>query len=487
MKPDDIQNALNHLDDKIIEETDQIRQNPRGHKNFFQKYQSLVAIFAVVILFGTILGTSLSYFIPNSDYQNITSDGNQSNEGSAIYDKECIPNGSDIESSPQNDSSANNAFVTQYELAQLNFSVQLLQGALKESADENVLISPLSVSQALSMTANGAAGDTLLEMTQVLGDNLDLEDINSFQKNWLTEHISSASENQCSLQLANSIWIRDDDRLTIHDDFLNTNQTYYNAGIYKEPFSKETVKKINNWVKEHTDNKIDKIIEKIDYDNVIYLINALAFDAKWQIIYNEYSIYSDKFYSSDSKKDGTDVEMMRSEEYLYLEDDMATGFIKNYKNNEYRFAAILPNENISLSEYLNTLTGEKLSQLIANIETTTVYTAMPKFEYEYSVKLNSMLQEMGMETAFHSSNANFSNLGYSENGNLYISEVLHKTFISVNESGTEAGAATSVAVSDESAAIVEDPKEVILNRPFLFMILDGDTNLPIFIGTVTHL
>ncbi len=361
--------------------------------------------------------------------------------------------------------------------SQMNFAVQLFQASAKESNYENVLISPISVMQALSMTANGAAGDTLNEMTILLAGESSLEELNEDLKLYIE---TLPNTEKYRLHLANSIWICDD--LTVKDTFLETNKNYYLAEVFTESFSNRTVNKINRWVKKNTDNMIEKIMETCEPNDVMYLINALSFDAEWQNIYHGYSVYDGKFFPLNSKVQT--AEMMHSTERIYLDDGNATGFIKNYKDGAYRFAALLPNEDVSLSDYIQGLTSEGLMQIISQAEEASVSASLPKFSYKYDINMNSILEQLGMKSAFDSSRADFSNLGYSENGPLFISNVKHSTFISVDEKGTKAGAVTQVAVNDGAAMIV---KEVILNRPFLYMILDGNTNLPIFIGTVTKL
>ena len=189
-------------------------------------------------------------------------------------------------------------------------------------------------------------------------------------------------------------------------------------------------------------------------------------------------------------EDGTrqDVDMMHSEEYTYLEDDLATGFIKYYKDRKYAFVAMLPNEGVSVSQYVDSLTGEHLRELLNNPQDLTVFASIPKFETEYDIEMSEVLQEMGMTDAFDWQIADFSKLGtYNVDGmNICINRVLHKTFISVTEQGTRAGAATAVEMVAEGAAEIIEYKEVVLDRPFVYMLIDCETNLPFFIGTMMN-
>jgi len=172
--------------------------------------------------------------------------------------------------------------------------------------------------------------------------------------------------------------------------------------------------------------------------------------------------------------------MMHSSEYNYLESDQATGFLKPYQDG-YSFAAILPDESISIDDYISNLTAENLSDMLKNIQNTEVSAEMPKFKSEYDTSLVDALQNMGMQNAFTES-ADFS--GISSDTGLYINDVLHKTFIQVDERGTKAGAVTAVMMQENGLAVAHEPKFVILDRPFVYMIIDDANQLPVFIGTV---
>ena len=145
---------------------------------------------------------------------------------------------------------------------------------------------------------------------------------------------------------------------------------------------------------------------------------------------------------------------------------------------------MLPKEGVSVSDYTASLDGESLSALLANPQYATVYTSIPKFETEYDVEMSGILGQMGMPKAFDPDNAEFEGLGTSIDGNIYISLVLHKTFISVGEKGTKAGAATVVEMANGTAMEPTDPKEVYLDKPFVYMLVDCENNIPFFIGTM---
>ena len=362
--------------------------------------------------------------------------------------------------------------------SQMRLAVELFQSSVLESRDENVLISPLSIQLALAMTANGANGNTKAEMEALLGGEISLEDLNEYLYSYVN-NLSSAEKYK--LQIANSIWLRDDEgRLQVEKDFLQKNADYYGAQAYKAAFDDQTLKDINNWVKNNTDGLIDSILDQIDDDAVMYLINALVFDAEWQHVYDKSDVYKGKFTNIDGTE--KQVDMMHSEETVYLQDENATGFMKPYSGSKYNFAVLLPNEGIDIYEYIEGLTGEELMETLSTPQLGMVMATLPKFSYEYELTMNDVLKELGMPTAFNETKADFSKLGESSRGNIFIGEVLHKTFISVDELGTKAGAVTKVEMNDESAPMSE--WVVNLNRPFVYMIIDNESNLPVFIGLV---
>ena len=363
--------------------------------------------------------------------------------------------------------------------AAADFGVRLFKTSMEEG--KNTLISPLSVLYALAMTANGADGETLTQMEKVLG--MDVDKLNSYMLAYL-DLLPESKDYKMSL--ANSIWFKDDPNFAVEQSFLQTNADYYGAGAYKAAFDEGTRNDINNWVKEHTDGMIPEIIDEIPDEAIMYLVNALAFDAKWADEYEEHQIREGRFTMEDGTRQ--DVDMMHSEEYTYLEDDLATGFIKYYKDRKYAFVAMLPNEGVTVSQYVDSLTGEHLRDLLNNPQDVTVFASIPKFETEYGIEMSEVLQEMGMTDAFDWRVADFSKLGtYNVDGmNICINRVLHKTFISVTEQGTRAGAATAVEMVAEGAAEIIEYKEVVLDRPFVYMLIDCETNLPFFIGSMMN-
>jgi len=365
--------------------------------------------------------------------------------------------------------------------SQMRLAVELFQSAVTASKDENVLLSPLSVQLALAMTANGAAGQTKEEMETLLGGEITLEDLNEYLYSYVK---SLSSGEKCKLRIANSIWFRDDEkRLQVEKDFLQCNADYYAAQAYKAAFDGKTLKDINAWVNNHTDGMIDSILDRIDPDTVMYLLNALVFDGEWMHVYDKSEVYKGNFTNIAGEEVSVDV--MHSTESVYLQDARATGFMKPYKGGRYSLAALLPNEGVDIYDYISGLTGEGLLDTLCSAQSGMVVAALPKFSYEYGLVMNEALKELGIPSAFDGNTADFSQMAHSSRGNIYIGEVLHKTFICVDELGTKAGAVTKIEMVDECAPMSQ--WMVNLNRPFVYMIVDNETNLPVFIGSVTDI
>ena len=357
-----------------------------------------------------------------------------------------------------------------------DFAVRLFQNT--REGEKNSLISPLSVMLALSMTANGAKGETLAQMEALLGGDIPIDELNEY----LHAYVGSLpSSEKAKLTLANSIWFKDSG-FTVEEDFLQRNADYYGAAAYKSAFDEKTLRDINNWVKENTDGVIDKILDQMDSYAVMYLVNAVLFDAEWQNIYHKHEVRDGTFTTIDGIK--RTVSMMYSDENFYLDDGRATGFLKPYKNG-YSFAALLPNEGIALDDYIASLTGGGFLNTVKNAREVPVEVAIPKFSYDYDIEMIGTLKALGMTVPFDAELADFSGLGRSPDGNIYICRVLHKAYIAVDEKGTKAGAAT--AVETAKAAEMLSEYAVTLDRPFVYAIIDDAAGLPIFIGAVTDI
>lgn len=359
------------------------------------------------------------------------------------------------------------------------FTLDVMNRSVKASSD-NVMVSPLSLMLALSMTANGAGGNTAQEMLSVLGGDMTMEQLNEVLHAYVKD---LPSDREAQLKIANSIWCKDDPDLSIRESFLNVAKEYYSAGIFPAAFDDATLEAINNWVNTNTDGMIKKLLDRFDPNTQMILINAILFDGKWQKEYYDESIRKLPF--TNAKGEAKNVEQMFSEENVYLTGKNYTGFAKYYKGENYAFVGLLPNEGTTPEELIAGMNAQGLKELWTNAENRSVYVRIPKFTFDYSNKMNDILRSMGMESAFDPVNADFS--GMTEKEKLHISSVLHKTRVEVTEKGTRAAAVTSISLANEAVIEVDPTPEVFLDRPFVFMIVDTKQALPIFMGRVNDL
>ncbi len=354
---------------------------------------------------------------------------------------------------------ANHRFAT----ANTQFSLALLQHSYK--SEENVVLSPYSALMALAMTANGAQGETLSQMEAAFGLPIDI----------LNRYVAGLQTSE-ELQSANSLWIREG--LPVEQNFLQTNADYYNASVYRASFNQETVNDINAWVKKHTKERIDKIVNEIPPEAMLYLINALSFDAKWADPYKDTQVIDDDFIAANGEVQT--VEMLRSSERRYLETAQATGFMKAYKGNRYYYFALLPKEDVSMQACLEGLDGETLSALLREPQFEEVITRMPKLKLEYAQSLNETLQAMGITEAF-SETADFSAMSEKS---LKIDSIQQKIYFELDEQGTKAAAVTGITVAPTAMAEPEEPKYVYLTRPHIMGIYDSENQCILFLGVI---
>jgi len=358
-----------------------------------------------------------------------------------------------------------------------DFSVELFKKCV---SDEDMLISPMSVLYALGMTANGSNGKTQDEMLEVLSMGMSMEEMNAYLKSYMDNLFDDEKQ---TVKMANSIWYNsENDRISVKNGFLQDVSNYYESEIYKLPFDDNALEFINNWVYTNTDKMIDKALNKMDKDSFMYLINALVFDAKWKEPFEDYQVEKDVFYAIDGSEKTSDF--MKTVEDDYLENENAIGFIKFYEKWNYAFVAMQPkDETMTVEQLFSDMTGDKYIKFLTPKENTEVQIKMPKFEYDSNFEMSEILQEMGIKLAFDT-DADFSNMADSVNP-IYINRVIHKTHIENTEYGTKAAAVTIVEMNETTCMPDEkELKEVNLNRPFVYMIIDTKTNLPLFIGSV---
>ncbi len=341
--------------------------------------------------------------------------------------------------------------------------------------NKNFLMSPLSLIEVLGMVSEGTGGQTRQQLEEFFG----------YSTNALSQHIrylenNLPSEKDANLETANSIWIRDTERLEVQDGFLQNVRGYYDAEVFKAAFDAATVKDINQWCADHTDGMIDEILTQIDPIQMMFLINAVCFDAKWAEPYEKGDVFDHKFYLENGST--AEARYMRSEECSYLMDENTTGFVRPYKEG-YSFVALLPEEGLAMAEYLADFDGSKLENLLMEKRDEQVFCTLPKFSGETFMDLIGVMEERGVTDLFDPDKANLTPMALLDGESPYVSQVIQKAFIEVDEQGTRA-AAVSLVAPGESAM---EPRNVVnLNRPFVYAIVDDASQLPIFMGVVMN-
>ena len=333
--------------------------------------------------------------------------------------------------------------------------------------NDNTLVSPLSVEMMLAMLANGTNGATKQEIEKALG--LSVADLNAYLKDYMG---GLPNSDKAFAKLANSIWI--ENGYPVKKPFLQTNADYYGAEIYQTKFNDKARKEINDWVSENTDGMIPEILEELPPNSVMALVNTVLFDAEWK---NGYRGSMENVFTTEDGQTRKVPFLNTTEEVAYIETEYETGFAKPYKDGYYNFVALLPAAGTSLDDYIDGLTTERVRGFW-NTGYTRVQTSIPAFEIEYEADMESILKSLGMKTLL-SKQADLSGIGKD----LLVGEVKHKTAITLDKNGTKAAAVSATVKAMKSMSA--KPPVVTLDRPFVYMIVDNTTGLPLFIGSIT--
>lgn len=360
----------------------------------------------------------------------------------------------------------------------INSGTDLFYEVIKDS-DENSLISPLSVYFALGMTENGAGKDTLSQMEANINGGISVKEENEL----LYDLSKKLRDSDCvSWGVANSIWYNNNGFGIISPDFIKTASDYYDAEVYDEEFDENTADKVNTWVNNKTNEMIPKIIDKVSPETKAILINAISFEGAWADPFEKKAIKDGIFTNANGSE--SKVKFLNSTESKYFTLNDGIGFVKPYEGYDYAFVGILPNEDSNVKDLVRNLSKEDLADKIKNTIKADVIVSMPKFEDDFSVDLKNVYKEMGVIDAFDPEKANFDKMFEKLAGKVWIDSIIHKTHIEVDQNGTKAAAVTAVSMAGNGITEPEELDEVIitLDRPFVYMIVDMDTGIPIFIG-----
>lgn len=352
---------------------------------------------------------------------------------------------------------------------------------INASLDEpkNTMISPMSVSLALAMLYNGAEGETKAQMQEMLHKSgLTADDLNQSYKDLVAALVSH--DPKVVLSIANAIYYRN--TFSVKNSFITTNQNYYQAEVQGLDFSKEaeTLQTVNDWVKTNTNGKIDKIIEQVKPETIMYLLNAIYFNGEWTYRFDPKKTYDMPF----KKEDKTSVQvptMMIENPFDYLSNNDFQLLEMPYGSGKYSMLIFLPQEGKTTNDVISLLNPENITSWLGQMSEQKKEVYLPKFEFKFNNSLVDELTALGMTDAFDDGKANLS--GISEEAKLVVSEVMHKTYIKVDERGTEAAAVTGITIDVTS---VGPDNSFRADHPFVFAIREKDTQAILFIGKVMN-
>lgn len=365
--------------------------------------------------------------------------------------------------------------------ASSKFGFKLFDRIAKQDPNKNIFISPSSVAIALSMTYNGANGETQEAIAKALElQGLKIGEVNSF--NQTIQKLLANGDTNVELNIANSLWARKD--IALEPTFLNKVKEFYQAEIANLNFNDpNSVNTINAWVKQNTKNKIEKIVDRIEPDSLLFLINAVYFKGKWEAPFEKSLTKPQPFILTD----GTAIQhpaMSRSGEYRYYDAPTFQAISLPYGSGRFSMEVFLPKPKSSLTEFQKQLTAKNWQDWSTKFTRKEGLIQLPRFKMEYEISLKDALQNLGMAIAFNPDKADFRNLSKTK---AFIGDVKHKTFVEVNEEGTEAAAVTSVEMRVTSAMPSEEPPfRMVVDRPFFFTISDRQTGTIIFMGAIKN-
>ncbi|MCR5101884.1 MAG: hypothetical protein K6B41_11060 [Butyrivibrio sp.] len=350
---------------------------------------------------------------------------------------------------------------------------------LLKSSDlkENVLVSPSSVLMCLGMTMNGADGSTKSEMESVLCGGISTDIFNAEMGEVITK---LNSEEDVKWNVANSIWVNSQDDI-IQDSFKDIVVENYKADIISRPFDTSIATEVNNWVRNNTDGMIDSIMDETPQNTMMMLINAIAFDGKWEDPYTDDDISYEETFTDINGKEKKPA-MILDTVHSYIEYNGGKGFAIDYTGGKYSYVGLLPEEGTSVNDYIASMDGSSFVKAYNDRTDDTVDIMFPEYDTDYSSSLDNALKNLGIKEAF-STGADFTAFTGDEN-DFYIGTVLHKTHIEVNREGTKAAAATSAMVLTSAYNPNAEIKQVYLNRPFVYAVVEKETGMPVFMGAL---
>jgi serpin B len=358
------------------------------------------------------------------------------------------------------------------------FALNLFTEIVSENNQENIFISPSSVAIALAMLHNGANSTTQTQMLRSLQlEGLSVDEVN--QANQLLRESLMNADPKVQLAIANSLWMREG--FSFKPEFIDINEKFYQSEAKTLNFNhNESLNIINNWVKDNTKGKINQIIDEILPEDVMFLINAIYFKGDWSNKFDQNKTKLQPFYLEDQQSKTVSM-MSRFGSYKYQENERFQSVSLPYgEEKRLTMYIFLPKKYTNLEKFSQVLNFENWSDWMEKFNYKEGTVEMPRFQLEYELELNSVLKKLGMDIIFNPEKADFSNL--SENP-VYIDTVKHKTYLEVNEEGTEAAAVTSIGVRATSINL-DEPFTMKIDRPFFCVIKDEKTETILFMGAI---
>jgi len=361
------------------------------------------------------------------------------------------------------------------------FGIGLFSDIFGAGPEENIFISPSSVAVALAMTSNGAAGATEEAMASVLGfSGLSREEV--VRANAALLETLEKLDPGIQLEIANSLWSRKG--TSFKPEFFEANRDFFKAEARELDFSRpDAPQAINDWVGRKTHQKIQKIVDTIDRMAILFLINAIYFKGKWTDEFDPDRTKDLPFYGTGGGSKNVPM-MSRSGNFQYLEGDGFQAVKLPYGEGRANLAVFLPAKDSSLKDFVQKLDPDSWNAWRSDFARAEGEVTLPKFKVEYEKSLNKPLMSLGMTAAFDSEKADFSRMCATPPV-VYINEVKHKSYVDVNEEGTEAAAVTAVEMRVASAAPPRQRFRMVVDRPFFFVIQDDRTGLLLFLGSIT--
>lgn len=360
-----------------------------------------------------------------------------------------------------------------------NFALHLFSATCRQEENKpQVFISPYSISEALTMTYNGAAGATADSMANVLGySGMSKEEINAYCKKLRTTLLDL--DPKVKLSIANSIWYRNG--FEVQAPFIEVNKTWFDAAVQGLDFSSsQAPATINKWIADKTNNRIKDVIQQIDPETVMFLVNAIWFKGMWTSRFDAKNTKEKDFHCQEGNT-VTASFMQQENTFYYYSNDIFAMAEMPYGQGNYAMLVLLPNEEKTINDILSNLHSENWNEWKNGLQNKKLRIEFPRLRFMYKITLNPVLTDLGMGIAF-SDNADFS--GINPNKDLLISKVLHHSFLEVNEEGTEAAAVTAVEVGVTSVPVEPEVIPFIVNKPFLFVIHERSTGAILFMGLI---